>query len=129
MIKKSVMMLVVGLFLVSTAGCFAIFAGAAAGAGTAVWLSDKLTQQVNAPYERTVTASENALKAMNLPINKETHQARVAQLRSTYIDGKEVWIDVRKITETTTKVEVRVGAVSPDKEASAAILKKIQENL
>lgn len=127
--RKTIGLLLVGFLLVNTAGCFALFAGAAAGAGTAVWLSDKLTQQVNAPYEHTVTAAETALKSMNLPINKETHQAKVAQLRSTYTDGKEIWIDIRKVTETATKVEVRVGAVSPDKEASAAILKRIQESL
>jgi hypothetical protein len=118
-----------GFLLLNLYGCVLLLAGGAAGVGTAVWLSDKLTQQVNASYDRTVTASEKALRSLNMPLSKESKEAKVTQLRSVYSDGKEVWIDVRKVTENSTKVEVRVGAVNPDKKAAEKILDRIQGNL
>ncbi len=129
MFKRFAMYAMAGFLLVNLYGCFALFAGAAAGTGTAMWLSGKLTQEFHAPYDRTVEASEAALKSMKLEVTKESKTADVTQLRSKYTDGKEIWVDVRKTTATSTKVEVRVGAMSPDKEAANKILKKIQENI
>jgi len=114
--------------MLNLTGCFLLIAGAAGG-GTAVWLSDKLAQEFNAGYDRTVKASEAALKSLNLVIKKESREASVTQLRSEYTDGKEIWVDVRRITDTSTKVEVRVGAVKSDKEAVSKILKKIEAYL
>ena len=127
---KKMAILVFGLFFISNIyGCFAVVAGTAAGSGTAIWLSGKLTQEFRASYDQTVRAAENALKSLNLEITKESKQAKVTQLRSKYTDGKEIWIDVRKTTDNSTKVEVRVGAISPDKEACSKILSRIQNYL
>jgi hypothetical protein len=127
MFKKLMVLAFSGILLVSITGCFAIFAGAAAGTGTAVWLSGKLSQEVSAPYERTIKASEGALKSLDLPIIKESKEDNITQLRSKYTDGKDIWVDVRRVTDKSTKVEVRVGAVHPDKAASDKILKRIQQ--
>jgi len=62
-------------------------------------------------------------------VRKEAKEADVTQLRSKYSDGREIWIDIRKVTGDSTKVEVRVGGVSPDKAAADKILKKIQSYL
>ena len=129
MLKKVLGFVVAVLFLVNMYGCFALFAGAAAGGGTAFWLSGKLTQEFHASYERTVNASAMALKSLNLKITKESKEAEMTQFRSVYTDGKEIWIDVRKVTESSTKVEVRVGVVKPDQAASDKILKRIQSYL
>jgi hypothetical protein len=127
--KKMIMSLSLGIFVLSTSGCFMLLAGGAAGAGTAAWLSGKLTQQVNAPYETTITATEKALASLNLKISKEEKTADVVQLRSAYANGQDIWVDIRKVTATSTKVEVRVGTVSPDKVAAEKILNAIQKNL
>ncbi len=129
MYKKIAIVIFSGLLLTGTYGCFALFAGAAGGAGTAVWLSGKLTQEFSAGYDRTVAASESALKSLGLELVKEAKEDTVTQLRSKYTDGKEIWIDVRRVSENSTKVEVRVGAVSPDKKAADQILKRIQSYL
>ncbi len=84
---------------------------------------------MNAPFERTVTAAKSALKSLKLEVEKETIDPNVAQLISRYSDGKKVWIDMHRVTPSSTKVEVRVGAVSPDKEAAAKILKSIEKHL
>src|SRR5262249_20367012 len=127
---KKLMTLVFYLALVlNTSGCFLFVAGVAGGAGTAIWLSGKLTQEFHNPYQRTVDAAKGALASLNLPITKQTEEERVTQLRSNYPDGKEVWIDINKVAENDTKVEVRVGAVNPDKEAASLILRRIQDSL
>lgn len=125
MFKKISTLIVSGLFLLNIYGCFALFAGAAAGGGTAMWLSEKLTQEVNSPFERVVAASKNALSSLKLELTKETKEGGNAQLMSKYLDGKTIWIDIHKTTPSSTKVEVRVGAVNSDKEAAEKIMKQI----
>ena len=127
MFKRFAVLVVSGLLLVNIYGCFALFAGAAGGAGTAVWLSGKLTQEFNAPYDRTIEATNAALKSLNLEVTKQSKEEKITQIKSVYTDGKEIWIDIRKITDNSTKVEVRVGAISPDKDASGKILKTIEK--
>ena len=118
-----------GLFLLSVSGCVAVVAGTAGGAGTSVWLAGKLSQEVHASYDRTITAARKALDSLKLAVTKETRQEDVTQIKSVYSDGKEIWIDIRRITLESTKVEVRVGAVNPDKDAADTILKRIQKYL
>lgn len=127
--RKTVFLFIMAIFLVDICGCAALIVGTAAGAGTAVWLSEKLTQEFNSPYERTIVAAKKALLSLNLKITKESKEATVTQLKSEYTDGKDIWIDIRRVTENSTKVEIRVGAVSPDKEAATKILKRIQRYL
>lgn len=130
MFRKITVFVFCGLLLLNIWGCLALLVGGAAGgAGTAAWLSGKLTQEFPASYEQTVRAAEKALRSLKLPVIKEAKEASVTQLRSEYSDGKKVWIDIRKATEGSTKVEVRVGAVSPDKAASDKILKRIKSYL
>jgi len=127
--KRVLSVVAVAILLMGMYGCVALLAGGAAGAGTAVWLSDKLTQQFNASYERTIRATENALDSLKLGIKKQAKEENVTQFRSEYTDGKEIWIDIRKITDTSTKVEVRVGVISPDKTAAEKILSRIKRYL
>lgn len=128
---KKINFFIFSIFLVlNMCGCAALLVGGAVGgAGTAVWLSGKLSQEFHSPYERTIDATKTALQSLKLEITKETREGNGSQLRSRYNDGKEIWIDIRKVTENSTKVEVRVGAVNPDKEAADKILKKIQNYL
>jgi predicted phage tail protein len=129
MFKKAAAFIFSGFLLLNICGCFLLVAGAVGGAGTAVWLSGKLTQQFNAPYDRTVNATNKALRSFNFEIEKVAKEAEVTTFRSHYTDGKEIWIDVRKVTEESTKVEIRVGGVSADKEACTKILERIKNYL
>lgn len=130
MFKKTIVYIFLCLLFVSVYGCVALIAGAAGGtAGTAVWLSGKLTQEVNAPFERTTEAAKSALRSLRLDVTKETREQNVAQIMSKYVDGKTIWIDIHRITDASSKIEVRVGAVSPDKAAADRILKRIMRYL
>lgn len=126
MFKKIGIVILVCLVSLCLSGCFLLVAGAAGGAGTSVWLGGKLTQEFHVSYERTIDAAKRALSSLRLDLVKETKETTVTQLKSKYTDGKEIWIDIRKISGNSTKVEVRVGAVHPDKEAADKILKRTQ---
>lgn len=114
--------------LVNMSGCVALLAGAAGGAGTAVWLSGKLTQEVNAPFQRSLNATKTALKSLRLKITKETIKEDVAQVMSNYTDGRTIWIDIHRIPDLRSRIEIRVGAVG-DKEAALKILTRIMKYL
>ena len=128
MFKKAAVLVFSVFVLANLCGCFALFAGAG-GAGTAVWLSGKLTQQFNASYDRTIKAAEKALKSLKLDITKESKEAKITQIKSKYTDGKDIWIDIRKVTDDSTRVDVRVGAVHPAEPAAKNILDRIQSYL
>jgi hypothetical protein len=129
MLNKMLLLILLGIMMLSLCGCFALFAGVAGGAGTAVWLSGKLTQEYHNPYHATINATKLALQSLNLPVVKETDEEKITQIKGNYSDGREMWIDIHRVDDNSTKVEVRVGGVSPDKEAASVVLKKIQSYL
>lgn len=120
----------IGLFavsvfaLVNIYGCVALLAGAAGGAGTAAWLSNKLVQETNVSFERAIKASKAALKSMKLEVTKETVQDDVAQIKSSYLDGKTIWIDIHKTSSSTSRIEVRVGITGDE-----AAARKVMDNI
>lgn len=129
MLKKIMLLVFSGMLILNLSGCFLFLAGVAGGAGTAVWLSGKLTQEVHASYHATVDATKLALESLNLQVVKETDEKEITQIKGSYSDGKEMWIDINNVSDKSTKVEVRVGGVSPDKEAASIVLKRIQSYL
>ncbi|MDD5730807.1 MAG: DUF3568 family protein [Candidatus Omnitrophica bacterium] len=128
MARKIGLLVFAVIVAVSLYGCVALLAGAAGGAGTAAWLSGKLSQEVNAPFDRSIAAAESALKSLNLVETKITKKEDVAQVMSNYTDGRTVWIDIHRVTQSSSKIEVRVGAAG-DKEAAQKILNSIVKHL
>lgn len=128
MVKKIVFLFFASLLLVNMSGCIALLAGAAGGAGTAGWLSGKLTQEVNASFEKTIMATTSALDSLKLDITKKTTKEEVAQVMSEYNDGRTIWIDIFPVSETVSSISVRVG-MTGDEEASRKILDKIEQFL
>lgn len=126
--KKVLMMLLSGMMGVQLSGCVAILAGTTGGAGTAVWLSHKLVQEVDASFERSLKAARAALSSLKLDIKKETKKEDVAQLKSEYYDSKTVWVDIHKTDITKSRIEVRVG-IKGDEIAARKILDEIIKRL
>lgn len=127
--RKIAVLVCAGLLLFNLYGCFLLIGGAAGGAGTAAWLSGKLTQQVNAPYDTTINAAKSALRSLNLEMTKETKEESVAQIMGKYSDGRTIWIDIHRISPNSSKVEVRVGAIGSNKTEASEIMKKINSYL
>ncbi|MGE5280414.1 MAG: DUF3568 family protein [Deltaproteobacteria bacterium] len=127
--RKRIMAAALLAFLsMSTSGCFLLFGAAAGGAGTAFWLSGKMTDQVAASYDATIAATEKTLAAKDMPVSKKTQSEKVTQFKSVAADGREVWIDIAPVTQTSTKIAVRVGAAG-DKATSADIIEKIKASI
>lgn len=128
MLKKFLVTIFLILLFVSAYGCAVLVAGAAGGAGTATWLSGKLTQQVNASPEKAVEAVRSALKSLHFDIKKETTTADITQIKSNYSDGRTVWIDIRPTSKSSSQIDIRVGALS-NKASAQKILDRIMKYL
>ncbi len=132
MFKKTCVFIFSVFMLLNLCGCFALIAGGAAGGvGTAVWLSGKMTQYVNASLERATAATRDALQSSSLKIviNETVSGRAVAQIRGRDAAGEKVYVDIHKIAEKRSRIEVRVGTVVSNKEAADRILKAITERL
>ena len=128
MYKRIAVFIIGGIVTLNFYGCALLLAGAVGGAGTAVWLSDKLTQEVNSSLEKSVEAAKSAMNKLDLEIVKETKKDDVAQLISEYSDGKKTWIDIHKITQNSSRIEIRVG-LTGDEEAARKIMDQIMKYL
>ncbi len=120
------------ILLTNIYGCVALIAGGVTGgAGTAIWLSGKLTQHVNASLEQATKAAKDSLPPHNLKIvTKETAPGEsVVQIRSRDARGEKISIDIHRISAARSRIEVRVGTVISDKAAAERILKGITERL
>ena len=124
MFRRTIVVVISVLWLMNMCGCVALLAGAAGGAGTAAWLSGKLSQEVNASFDKTLKAAKSALRSFKLKVTKETIEEKVAQVMSNYTDGRTIWIDIHRVSESTSRVEVRVGATG-DKDIARKILDRI----
>jgi len=128
MFKKLITLIFSFILLANMCGCIAILAGAAAGTGTAAWLSGKLSQEVYVSFEASLNATKSALRSLKLNVTKETVKEDLAQVMSNYSDGKTIWIDIYRVSKNTSRIEVRVG-VAGDKEAAHKILDRIRRYL
>lgn len=126
--KRYLAVLMISVVSLYVSGCVALLAGGAGVAGTAVWLSGKLSKEVVAPYEATIEATEAALKSMELIVTEKTVRGEVAQIMSNYTDGRTIWIDLRPMTEAITKIDIRVGAMG-DESVARDILDRIEARL
>jgi hypothetical protein len=132
MTKKSILLLIfLTLFAINICGCVPLLVAGGAvagGAGTAGWISGKLVQELDVPFEETFGAAKYTMNSLNLSISKEIKKTEVAQIKGNYIDGKTIWIDIFNVSPSASRVEVRVGAI-PNREASYKILNKIKNYL
>lgn len=129
MLLKIYNAIICGLLAVHLSGCMLMMAGAAGGAGTAAWLSNKLVKEVNASFDQSVQAAKSAFGKLQLKFVKETRQKNVTQLISEYYDGKKIWVDIHRLTPQLSRIEVRVGGIKGDEEAARKILNAILASL
>ena len=128
MIRNIVLSLMLIFSSMHLSGCFALLLGAAAGAGGVIWVKGKLEQDVNASLDKVHKASIAALKKLDLPAIKDASDKMTARIESEYSDGKHVWIDLNQISNTSTKLSIRVGTLG-DEVRSRQILEKIMQYL
>ena len=119
-------LLLAGALLFQT-GCLVAAAGAA-GAGTVAYLRGELSSTLDAPYENAVRAANRGLQELEFAKISENKDALTAILISRTADDKKVEVKVTKVTESTTRVQIRVG-IFGDEALSLTVLDGIKEHL
>lgn len=113
--------------LLGQAGCVAVVAAGAAGAGVA-WVRGTLEANVEQGLDRTYLAAQKALGDLEFGRIDDRKTGVDAQLVTRTALDKRVEIRLEKITPRTTRITIRVG-VFGDESLSATILDKIRSNL
>jgi hypothetical protein len=108
-------------------GCVAVVAAGAAGTGVA-WYNGRLESTLGGDYNRVLNATRAALSQLEFAKVSENKDALKAVFISRTAQDKKVEITLSKLTETTTKVEIRIGFFG-DEPMSITVLEKIKGNL
>ena len=109
------------------AGCLAVAAGAA-GAGAVAWVEGRLDANLNADFERSAKAADLAIHDLQFAKISEKKDALEDTLVARTAGDRKVEIKVLKVTEQTSKTQIRVG-VFGDEALSLTILEKIRARL
>lgn len=123
MLKKATLSILLFASALSFSGCILLAAGAA-GVGTAKWLSDKISQEVDVPLSKVVKSTKSALESLKVRVYKETTAPDVTQILAKDSDGRQVWVDLRPLTNNQTRIDVRVGYADGENDA-----RKIMERI
>lgn len=131
-LKRKNSLIICSLFLFSLS--FALLGCATTGTvvtrrpETSGWVDGKVSKDVDASFSKVVQAATLALEALQLNITKTDIGEDAAQIFGEYVDARTIWIDLWRISERSTHLEIRVS-VKGNKEASCRILEKIQSFL
>ena len=127
-LKMFGLMLVLGSFVITTSGCFALLVGAAAGAGGVAYVKGILEKNFDRSVAQVHRASLTALKKLKMTIHDDDVTQHNAKIKATDTDGKKVEVIIEALTEKSSKLQIRVG-VFGDQEQSQSILNAIQKHL
>ena len=108
-------------------GCLAVAAGVAA-AGTVVYIRGELQASLANPYRDVITATGKALEKLQFSKVSEKGDALKTVIVARTGSDKKVENTVKKVTDSVTKVEIRVG-VFGDEALSMTILDNIKQAL
>jgi RNase adaptor protein for sRNA GlmZ degradation len=109
-------------------GCVALAVGAAGGAAGAVYVMGKLTEEVSGDVPAVHGAALTAIKDLELKLSEDRADKLSAHMESEFADRAHVWIDLKSIGETRTRVTIRVG-LTGDEVRSRKILDTIKQYL
>ena len=126
--KHAVFLLALTIQISGCAEAVLVGVGAAGGDGAVLWAKGKMGEELDVPFSTAHTATLAALKDLELPIKKDTKKGLKAKFESQYPDGKFVWVNIRAITESSSKISVRVGMFG-DKSRSQKIFDAIHQHL
>ena len=103
----SLMLCVVLAFLCS--GCFAMVVGAAGGAAGAVYVMGKLKDEVNYEVSAVHKATVAALAELEMKLLEDKVDKLSAHVESEFSDGEHVWIDLESLSDSRTRLTIRVS--------------------
>jgi hypothetical protein len=130
MMKSILAMLAAVGVLVLTSGCVVVAVGAVAAGGVATYayVNGQLETSLASPLDKTFAATQAAMKDLEFKVTKTTKDAVNAEVDSTTSDGKTITVVLKRVSEGTTEVHIRVDKFG-DEKLSNLILEKIKGHL
>lgn len=120
------------LLLVScaaAAGCGALVVGAAAGAGAVAYIRGELKATEEAPIDQVFAATKAAIAELQFTTLSAEADAYDGKVRAETAAGKDVAIALKRESDTTTTIRIRVNKLIGDEELSRLIHDKIRAHL
>jgi hypothetical protein len=114
--------------LVFCNGCLLFVAGAAAGAGTVVYINGELKDTEDNSLESVHVAAVAAVQDMGFAVVNDTKDVNHALLTVRTSDDKKIEISLIKQSPKLTEIRIRVGTFG-DEQLSRQILDKIKSHL
>jgi len=108
-------------------GCALLLVGAAAGAGTAVYVNGEMSSEEAIPFDRAWNAAQAGVKDMQYAITEQQKDAGAAKLTARGAGDKKIEVKLEKVSGTVTRFRIRVGLVG-DKVISNQILEKVKSH-
>ena len=103
-------------------------AAAAVGTGAYFYVKGDLRRNYEAPMDKTWDATVKALEALKINVESKQNDALTGVINGKLADGKSLSVNLKRISESTTEVGVRIGTFG-DRQRSEAIHDKILANL
>ena len=116
------------VFLIALSGCAGLLVGAGAGVGTYAYIQGELKRNYDAPVDRVWQASLAAVKELRLRIESKQQDAFGGVIKGKMADDKSYEISLKRISDKSTDVGVRIGTFG-DRIKSEAIHDKIHSKL
>jgi len=127
-VKEFGLLIMVIVCLVTSSGCVAVIAGAAAGVGGYAWVKGALVKEFDVSSDKLHDASLKAFKKLEIPVDVDKSDRLTATIRGEFADGRDVKIDIDALTERSAKIKIRVGLFG-DRTKSEMIYNTIQSYL
>lgn len=128
--KQLLLLLTLGLSLIVNSGCPPVIIGAAAGvgvgAGTVAYVGGELKSTEDVSLDRAWQATQEAINDLGFTVTERQKDVFNAQLYAKGVTGKKITIALRKISDKSTGVKIRVG-VFGDEAKSREILEGIKK--
>ncbi len=114
---------------VAGSGCalFLIGAGAAAGAGTVVYLNGELKVSGNVSLDRGWDAAQQAMRDLQFKVTKTQKDALAGELVARRADDTPIRVRLKQESATVTEFRIRVGTWGAE-DLSRLIYQKIQSH-
>jgi hypothetical protein len=119
---------VLGFVLLTLAGCGAVAAGAAAGAGAIAYIRGELEATEEAPIGAVVTATHSAIDDLEFRLLSADADAYSAKIRAETARGTDIGISLKRVSDNVTEIHIRVG-VFGDEDLSRLIHEKMRAHL
>ncbi len=128
--KKFVLFVTTLALLALSTGCTVLLVGGAvaAGAGGYAYVSGEARSTEAASLDRTWTAAKAAIKDLKFSVVGESKDALEGKLTARTAADKKVTVGLKKVSDKTTEVRIRVGTFG-DETVSRMILEKIKQRL